>query len=345
MVVFKNMKYAYFIIFFLLLSCDLESGLDSISKTANSIIDKATQQGGVQGIATLEVALKKSKQKVSDLQDDLEDAEDDLEDAEDDLEDKKRELREVNARLSDPDLTAEERQRLEREAEDLQNNIDTLTQQVSDKQADIDRLTQQVSDKEDEITQLNTAKAELESERDCWKKTKLSLCDRAQAVQDKVLESVSEISDCNDIHYCHLENITTLDLSGIDGYFNPSDGDCNSHLLSLKPSDFYGLTGLENLDLSGNCLKGLSTYEDSTGFFSTLNSLKRVNISDSEIDKLSKGFFNGVIDTLDDGGVGISDFIYCADPVVPYLSKLGSDKTPHNHRDYRGIDTSAYCFP
>ena len=182
-------------------------------------------------------------------------------------------------------------------------------------------------------------------ERACWKKTRDDFCDRAPKLKTAVLKKFDDISDCSDINYCHLESITSLNLSGD---FEPTDDDCDSHELILSPSDFVGFTGLETLDLSGQCLKGLKSYTGSEGFFSELDSIERINLSDSDVFKLSSDFFNGVMDTLDDGGVVVTDFIYCSSPESPFKSKLGV--TEGTNADFSGtgaysnIDTTEYCY-
>ena len=78
-----------------------------------------------------------------------------------------------------------------------------------------------------------------------------------RTIETNLVSAVSGKSDCEEINYCDLESITSLDLSGS---YDPSDRrhNCNSYKLNIQERDFAGLTGLTSLDLSGKCLRHLS---------------------------------------------------------------------------------------
>ena len=193
----------------------------------------------------------------------------------------------------------------------------------------------------------NTAR----NERNCWKKTKIRVCGRT--IETNLVSAVSGKSDCEEINYCDLESITSLDLSG-----SYEEGDtCSSpHTLNIQENDFAGLTGLTSLDLSGNCLSHLEskTYADSAdGFFKYLDSINTINLSDTNIGKLSKNFFNGVLDTLDDGGVTFTFIIYCSSPESPWKSKLGGTEgktgafagtSAYVGDSFSNVNANDYCF-
>ena len=196
--------------------------------------------------------------------------------------------------------------------------------------------------------QRRTAEGERDTarnERNCWKKTKIRVCGRT--IETNLVSAVSGKSDCEEINYCDLESITSLDLSGS---YDPSDQShsCSgAYKLNIQERDFAGLTGLTSLDLSGKCLRHLrsKTYADSAdGFFKYLDSINTIDLSDTDIDKLSKNFFNGVLDTLTNGGVAVTGFIYCGNPEAPFKDKLGSDKTGTTDHSYRRTDMSSYCY-
>ena len=180
---------------------------------------------------------------------------------------------------------------------------------------------------------------QIAHEKDCWRKTRFSVCDRLTKVKDKIIEQIEDVTDCREVNYCDLAKIETLDLSGS---YDPGGSDpCNSHELNIQERDFEGLTGLTSLDLSGNCLRHLErkNYANSAnGFFKHLSSIETINLQDSDVGKLSKNFFNGVLDTLDDGGLSVTDFIYCSNPESPWKRKLGG--TEGRNSDFAG--TSAY---
>ena len=358
--------------FILFVGCDLnESLIHSIGDKAKEVIDQAKSQGGSKGIDTLNKELKKLKDKLADREDDLEDLEDDLEDKEEDIDKKAKELNkiknrlaEVEAELENPDLTAEQRRALEEQRDDLiedktalESKIRALEEQRDDLEEQRDDLEEQRDDLIEDKTALELAKRQAESERDCWKRTldlKVRICDRNTKVKKALVSAVnninSAINDCADVHICHLEGITSLDLSGtwIEGDQNHP---CSDHSLgTLKPSDFEGLTYLERLTFQQSCLinSGLMAYTASEGFFSGLDRIKRINFQTTGIFKLSANFFNGVLDTLEDGQVYVNGFIYCSSPLATFKSKLGVNEGEYGDftgtASHSGINTATYCY-
>lgn len=241
-----------------------------------------------------------------------------IKDKTDELEDIEYELEELEEKLSDDRLTPEERRRLETKKSELESEKSNLQTQITD---------------------LTGERDTARTERDCWKETRVSLCDRTQIIQTKVLEQVQPTL-CADVNYCHLREIITLDLSGS---FDPSSGDrCGDHDPDFKKTDFKGFTKLENLDLSGNCLSAWQhiTRTDAT-FFSGLDSIKHIDLQETNIGRLHNNFFHGILDTLEDGKVYVNDFIYCSSGTgqSDYKNKLGI--TEGTTDDFAG--TAAYA--
>ena len=191
-------------------------------------------------------------------------------------------------------------------------------------------------------------------ERDCTIKPTTSVCDRTQKVEDKIVEALQNKA-CADITLCDLEEITTLDLSGsYDGQNSDCTGYAQPHELLIRKSDFEGLTELTSLDLSGTCLNHLEA-PGINGFFAHLSKIRTINFTDTGINKLAKNFFNGVLDTLDNGGLTFTFIIYCSSPESPWKNKLGG--VEHFDRNFVGtqayldhpvlrshINTADYCF-
>ena len=202
-------------------------------------------------------------------------------------------------------------------------------------------------------------------ERDCWKKTRLRVCDRSVGMRDALVEAVfgddcdtAEYNTCCDsINYCDLEEITSLDLSG-DSDPTEVGYQCIDHEIRLVEQDFEGLTKLTFLDLSGNCLRYLEskTYgSGADGFFRHLDSIERINLQDTYLRKISQSFFKGVLDTLDDRGVIFNNgFIYCGTAPRAYRDIFGDRfgrREDHEEVDAHNSDnhdppltTSAYCY-
>lgn len=343
-----------------------QKGIDLLNKKIKDLEDKISKK---------ETEYRRIKKRIDDK-------EDDLDDLNDEIDEKKRQLADILERLDDDSLSPEERARLEAEAQrlrdqvadlesdktDLENQINTLqtqkTQAEADRDqalADLDGMRQARDDLQEElrraIAQRNTARDErdtarnerdtanrkrrtAEEERECWKRTRFNFCDRRVKLKDKIIGQVSGVSECENINICHLEDITTLDLS--DNY-DPANN-CNPHKVDLRPSDFEGLKNLETLNLFGICLQHFESFTDG-GFFKNLNSIREINLQDTGVGRLASNFFEDVTDTLADGGVRVTDFIYCSNQEPPYKDKLfmgDGDVTPTS--DYPGMDTAPYCY-
>ena len=361
------------LLFLFFISCNLnESLVDSIGETAKSVIEKAKEQGGSTGVSTLNKEIDKLEDEIADLKKKRSALEDKIDDKEDDLEEIEDELEEIKERLeNDRELDPAERERLENERDRLQTRRDDLTREITTLreqittaenaktqaentlrdvrqakerlEADLRTRTTERDRARTERDTANREKTRVETERDCWKKTKGDFCTRNQKLKTVVIAQVAGISACEDINYCHLEDITRLDLSGS---FDRQSA-CNSNpeynrLTTLQPSDFIGFTKLEFLNLSGNCLKEL---EQSPPLFKHLTKIKEINLQDTNIIRLSKNFFTSDnIDTLEDGKVWVNWFLYCTGTGTPYKDKLSSEAKAYHTREDPNNPESYYCY-
>ena len=285
--------------------------------------------------------VKKLKDRVQSKKDELEDAEDELSDVEDELEEIEDQLR------KNKNLSAADRKRLEDQKKALESQKNTLETQITSLNSQITSLT---TDLATARTERDTARSERDTartERECWKKTKSEVCPRTSKVVARIMASLTK-TDCADVNYCDLETITTLDLSGS---YDPSSDSCSAHQLSIQPSDFLGLTKLETLNLSGTCLNTVMGFTASSGFFRGLDSIRRIDLQETGVYKLSDNFFNGILDTLEDGKVLVTDFTYCSSPESSYKSKLGEREGANEnfvgtaaYSRTPNFDASQYCY-
>ena len=347
----------FFISFLFFISCESnESAIGSIGETAKEVIDKAKATGGAEGLSSLNKKIDELEDKLSDKKKAYKRLQYEIEDNEDDLKETNDELEDIATQLSQR-LTPEKRKELEdrkafleRKKTQLEGTISSLNTQKATLESDLatarsdlqamtnarDNLQTQLDDR---TTERNTAR----TERDCWKKTKDDFCARNQKLKTVVIAQVAGISACEDINYCHLEDITRLDLSGS---FDRQSA-CNSNpeynrLTTLQPSDFIGFTKLEFLNLSGNCLKEL---EQSPPLFKHLTKIKEINLQDTNIIRLSKNFFTSDnIDTLEDGKVWVNWFLYCTGTGTPYKDKLSSEAKAYHTREDPNNPESYYCY-
>ena len=274
--------------------------------------------GGVSGnTKDLDKNLTKKEKEYKKLKEEVSEKEDDLADAEDDLDDVNDELEKVNEKLKTSRLTAEEREDLEEQKRDLESEKRTLQTSIASLRADITRLTGERDTARREKEQAERARDTAQTERDCWKKTEVSFCSRNEGFKTKVLSQIDGVTNCNNVNYCHLESLTTLDLSGT---YDPSNDTCSDHAFAISKRDFAGFINLIELNLSKLCLSsGLPV-----GVFANLPKIQRINLQDTDINQLPSNFFtSGNIGTLVDGGVTVTDFVYCHDPEPIFKSKLG----------------------
>ena len=303
----------------------------------------------------------KLKKEISDKEDDLDDLDDDLEEVEDDLEEVKEQLR--NSRLTPQerrDLESQ-RDRLQADKTRIQAERDRIQTELNSLKADKARLEGELAtartEKETAEREKREAETRLTAERDCWKKTKYGVCERTPKVRDAIVAKINGKNACADIHYCDLETITELDLSG--DYEGPSENarlPCRDNTFAFNKDDFKGLIELLELDLSGNCLysndAGIDLEaKDNEGIFSHLTKIRKIKLHDTGVGRLPRDFFTADnIRTLEDGEVTVTDFIYCNDPVVLYKNKLSqANITPHNDRAYKITPGHArmkadYCY-
>ena len=103
------------------------------------------------------------------------------------------------------------------------------------------------------------------------------ICDRTPAVQTRILEKISGITDCGDVTSSHL--------SGLTGSLNLA----SRSLTSLQENDFDGLSKLNFLYLNDNSLSSLE--ED---IFNDLSSLRILTLNNNSLSILGENIFNGL---------------------------------------------------
>ena len=198
----------------------------------------------------------------------------------------------------------------------------------------------------------------------------VNFCSRTTQFRDKILGKFTGLV-CRDINRCHLESFISLDLSGSYVYKGRTPESCLHNIFKFNKDDFKGFNKLESLDLSGNCLGGGSTFPQSglnlrektnEGIFSNLPKIKRIDLTDTGVDRLPKDFFTrGNLRTLDDEGVTVTAFMYCGSGqyLAPFISKLKAQSTGDSNFDWVlahnapywqsrtppiTIDPSTYCY-
>ena len=117
----------------------------------------------------------------------------------------------------------------------------------------------------------------------------VDICDRTPQVRDEILLEL-EASDCATVTAAQLATISKLCFTDM----RSTNFDCRSTysrnpLVSLKPSDFDGLTGLQGLILSDNQLTALPD-----GVFDGLTSLVELSLYDNQLTALPEGLFDGL---------------------------------------------------
>ena len=118
------------------------------------------------------------------------------------------------------------------------------------------------------------------------------VCDRQPAVRDAIVGKVSAASTCAAVTDAQVNAIGSLDLSG-------------EGIGALRKSDFEGLTGLSELDLSGNALDHLPG-----DLFEPLDaSLRTLQLNGNPLGALPAGVFDGLtgIRTLDLSNTGLTE--------------------------------------
>ena len=339
-----------FISFLVFISCNPnESAVDSIGETATEGLSALNKK-----IGELEDKLSDKKKAYKRLQYEIEDNEDDLEETQDELEDIETQLSQRLTPAKRKELE-DRKAELERKKIDLEGTISSLETQKTNLEGTISSLETQKTnllaaiERESRRANRERSRAEdAETERECWKKTKDDFCDRNEKLRTVVIALVDGISDCDDINYCHLEDITELDLTGT---FDASSSDpalnrCANHnqLNSLNKKDFLGFTKLERLTLKANCL---TTIANSPGIFEYLISIKDINLQDAGVSNLPKSFFTtGNIASLENGKVWVNaGFLYCSGSQTPYKDKLSSEAKAYHHRRHSSYGPEAnYCY-
>ena len=105
-----------------------------------------------------------------------------------------------------------------------------------------------------------------------------SVCGRSQPVREAIVEAVPEVTDCQNVTRTHLSSIPRLDLSG---NFLQRDQ-------APRNGDFDGLSGLVELNLSGNAFARLPE-----NLFNDLSALEELTLHRSaNVTTLPAGIFN-----------------------------------------------------
>ena len=104
------------------------------------------------------------------------------------------------------------------------------------------------------------------------------VCGRTEAVRDAIVAAVSGVSACADVTAAHLAGITALDFST-----------ASLTALTLQSGDFDGLSGLEDLILTGIALSALPS-----DVFDGLTALELLNLKNTGLTALPAGVFQGL---------------------------------------------------
>ena len=125
----------------------------------------------------------------------------------------------------------------------------------------------------------------------------IGICDRTQEVQDAILASLPNVSDCANVTDTDLNSVIELDLSQME-------------VTSLKAGDFAGLSDLLGLSLEDNQLTTIP--ED---IFDGLGNLLTLSLSGNQITKLPEDTFDGltsmwVLDLSDNGITALEEDIF-----------------------------------
>ena len=257
------------------------------------------------------------------------------------LESEKQQLQDQIAGLnSDKEQLETERDQAKAERDQAKTDLEAVKQAKADLQRELervkaerDRARRERDDAERKVGDATGRLSKAERERKCWRDTRFDFCGRSLKLKQAVLDQISGVSDCSNIHICHLESITSLDLSGS---YDPASGDCDNHKAVFTEKDFKGFRDLESLDFSGTCVKGFEEYTGSAGFFNGLNDLHTIDLEDTDVEKLSADFFNG-LPALQN--IIVTDFVYCSNEEPPYKDKL---KHPGNFYPDGGVP--GYCY-
>ena len=173
----------------------------------------------------------------------------------------------------------------------------------------------------------------------------VDFCSRTSQFRGRILNKFSGLA-CGDINLCHLESFNSLDLSGSYAYKGRTTQSCLNNIFKFNKDDFKGFNKLLSLDLSGNCLGGGSTFPQSglnlrakanEGIFSNLPKIKRIDLTDTGVDRLPKDFFTrDNLRTLDNKGVTVTAFLYCGSGqyLAPFISKLKAQSTDNSDFDW-----------
>ena len=328
-------------------------------------------------IEDLEEKIDKKESEYRRLKNRIDDKEEELDEKQDELDDVEKRLREIEDRLNEGGLTPEEVKALKDERDRLQGEKTTLEQEkqrlqdqitglntdkeqleaerdqakadleaVKEARDDLQRkLDKAIKDRDRARRERDSARADEQTQRDrartaeeqrkCWKRTSFDVCGIKDKIQVAIRQALSN-KPCGDTNICDLEGITRLNLKTEPQEQNSANCEGN---LELSPADFKNFKSLEELDFRGTCLRGLTEYRGSDGFFKGLTSLRWIDLSDTNTDRLSPSFFNNgagvILENLQE--VIVSDFGWCSSSPPPYKEQLEGE-------DENGQNIPYYCY-
>ena len=350
---------------------DLESNLSEKEKEYKKIKDKVSDK---------EDDLEEAEDDLEEAEDDLAKAKKDLDNINNQLRDnrlttaERDRLNRAKAEAERAKTAAEtERDQAQTALRTAQTALRTAQTDLRTAQTDLRTAQENLRDAERAKREAERAKREAErakrdaeagrtdaeAERDCWKRTTTSFCSRTEDFKNRFFAKKDDhtpavtVTNCNDVNICLLENITVLDLSGsYDPDGDSSETACKNNGLEFDKNDFIGFKKVTELRLNKNCLRCVSGWDscpttnlhdkNNEGIFTSLIKIQKIKLHDTSVIYLPRNFFtSGNIDTLIEGGVTVTSFIYCNENTVRYIAKLGTDKTAHD--SYR-TPLSGACF-
>ncbi len=144
------------------------------------------------------------------------------------------------------------------------------------------------------------------------------VCDRTPQVRGGIVRAAGAAS-CEAVTASTLAEIRVLDLSG------SLVGPASTDITELRPGDFYGLTGLEELHLEGNQLESLPA-----NIFLSLTSLRELWLYVNQLAELPDGVFSSLtsLELLQLGGNRFRSVPKEVFSDLPRLKSLGLSSNP-----------------
>ena len=310
---------------------------------------------------------RRLKNRIDDKEEELDEKQDELDDVEKrlrEIEDRLNEggltpeevkaLKDERDRLQGEKTTLEqEKQRLQDQINGLNTDKEQLEAERDQAKADLEAVKEARDDLQRQLDEALSGKRSAENRasrerdranrerdranraEDCWK---TNICGRSRDIKNAILKKQGE-TDCEKVKVCELWGITSLDLSGSYSYGDTgapkNSPHCGNNTLVFNKEDFRDFKNLENLNLSGVCLfkkrEGAGVeLKTKAGIFEYLLKIRRIDLRQTGVGSLPSNFFtDNNLRTLEDGGVKVTNFVYCGEPEPPFKRKLtGYAHTP-----------------